>query len=169
MKPISIDKSSVPLFVMLGILAAMIVFLFTSLRSDAVDMAMKTDRILNVAVIVEKEDKPVSTQLFLFYPSNGRGAILDVPGETGLIIKSMNRVDRIDVLYDKRNPRAYVEEIANLMSTSIPYWIVIDEKGLSCAVLAEDSSLHFALRQIALGRKPSLPQPRKLRHWPGRR
>jgi anionic cell wall polymer biosynthesis LytR-Cps2A-Psr (LCP) family protein len=119
---------------MLGILAAMIVFLFTSLRSNAVDMAMKTDRILNVAVIVEKEDKPVSTQLFLFYPSNGRGAILDVPGETGLIIKSMNRVDRIDVLYDKRNPRAYVEEIANLMSTSIPYWIVIDEKGLSCAV-----------------------------------
>jgi anionic cell wall polymer biosynthesis LytR-Cps2A-Psr (LCP) family protein len=119
---------------MLGIVAAMIVFLFTSLRSDAVDMAMKTDRILSVAVIVEKEGKPVSTELFLFYPSNGRGAILDVPGETGLIIKSLNRVDRIDVLYSKRNPRAYVEEIADLMSTSIPYWIVIDEKGLSRCV-----------------------------------
>jgi anionic cell wall polymer biosynthesis LytR-Cps2A-Psr (LCP) family protein len=119
---------------MLGIVAAMIVFLFTSLRTDAVDLAMKTDRILNVAVILEKDGKPVSTQLFLFYPSNGRGAILDVPGETGLIIKSLNRVDRIDVLYSKRNPRAYVEEIADLMSTSIPYWIVIDEKGLSRCV-----------------------------------
>lgn len=134
MKPISVDKSSVPLFVMLGIVAAMLIFLFVSLRSDAVDMAMKTDRILNVAVIVEKEGKPASTQLFLFYPSNGRGAILDVPGETGLIIKSLNRVDRIDVLYDKRHPRAYVDEIAGLMETSIPYWIIIDEKGLSRAV-----------------------------------
>jgi hypothetical protein len=68
---------------------------------------MKSDRILNLAVVIEKEGKPVSTQLFLFYPSNGRGALLDVPGETGLIIKSLNRVDRIDVLYDKRRPKAY--------------------------------------------------------------
>lgn len=134
MKPISIDKSYVPLFVILAILVGVLVFLFSSLRSDAVDEAMKSDRILNVAVIVEREGRPVSTQLFLFYPSNGRGAILDVPGETGLIIKSLNRVDRIDVLYGKRHPKAYVDEIADLMSTSIPYWVVLDEKGLSRAV-----------------------------------
>jgi anionic cell wall polymer biosynthesis LytR-Cps2A-Psr (LCP) family protein len=131
MKRIAIDKSSVLLFVIIGILAAMLVFLFASLRSDAVDKAMKTDRILNIAFIIEKEGKPVSTQLFLFYPANGRGALLDVPAETGLIIKALNRVDRIDVLYDKRNPRAYVAEIAGLLDTSIPYWIVLDEKGLS--------------------------------------
>jgi polyisoprenyl-teichoic acid--peptidoglycan teichoic acid transferase len=134
MKPLSFDKSSVPLFVMLGILVAVVAFLLVSLSSDAVDQAMKTDRILNVAVIVEKEGRPVSTQLFLFYPSNGRGAILDVPGETGLIIKSLNRVDRIDVLYDKRHPLAYVREIADLLSTSIPYWIVVDERGLARGV-----------------------------------
>jgi Transcriptional regulator len=134
MKPISIDKSSGPLLAMLGILVAAVIFLFSSLRSDAVDEAMRNDRILSIAVIVENGGKPVSTQLFLFYPSNGRGAILDVPGETGLIIKSLNRVDRIDVLYDRRNPRAYVSEIANLLSTSIPYWVVLDEKGLARAV-----------------------------------
>jgi polyisoprenyl-teichoic acid--peptidoglycan teichoic acid transferase len=134
MKRISIDKSSVLLLVIMGILAAMLVFLFMSLRSDAVDLAMKTDRILNIAVIVEKEGKPVSTQLFLFYPSNGRGALLDVPAETGLIIKTLNRVDRIDVLYDKRRPGAYVDEIAGLLATAIPYWLVLDEKGLSACV-----------------------------------
>jgi polyisoprenyl-teichoic acid--peptidoglycan teichoic acid transferase len=112
----------------------MLVLLLASLRSDAVDQAMKSDRILDVAVIIEREGKPVSTQLFLFYPSNGRGALLDVPGETGLIIKALNRVDRIDVLYDKRRPRAYVEEIAGLLATSVPYWIILDEKGLSSAV-----------------------------------
>jgi polyisoprenyl-teichoic acid--peptidoglycan teichoic acid transferase len=131
MKRISIDKSSVLLIVILGVLAAMLVFLFVSMRSDAVDKVMKSDRILNVAVIVEKDGKPVSTQLFLFYPSNGRAALLDVPAETGLIIKTLNRVDRIDVLYDKRRPRAYIDEIAGLLDTSIPYWIILDEKGLS--------------------------------------
>jgi polyisoprenyl-teichoic acid--peptidoglycan teichoic acid transferase len=134
MKRITIDKSSVLLLVIVGILASMLVFLFVSLRSDAVDQAMKSDRILDVAFIIEKEGKPVSTQLFLFYPSNGRGALLDVPRETGLIIKTLNRVDRIDVLYDKRKPRAYVNEIAGLLATSVPYWIVMDEKGLASAV-----------------------------------
>jgi polyisoprenyl-teichoic acid--peptidoglycan teichoic acid transferase len=134
MKRITIDKSSVLLLVIVGLFAAMILLLFMSLRSDAVDEAMKSDRILDVAVIIEKEGKPVSTQLFLFYPSNGRGALLDVPAETGLIIKTLNRVDRIDVLYDKRSPRAYVEEIAGLLAAGIPYWIVLDEKGLASVV-----------------------------------
>jgi anionic cell wall polymer biosynthesis LytR-Cps2A-Psr (LCP) family protein len=134
MKRIAIEKSSVLLLVIIGILAGMLVFLFMSMRSNAVEMAMKSDRILNIAVIVEKEGKPVSTQLFLFYPSNGRSALLDVPAETGLIIKTLNRVDRIDVLYDKRRPQAYVDEVAGLLSTEIPYWIVIDEKGLASLV-----------------------------------
>jgi polyisoprenyl-teichoic acid--peptidoglycan teichoic acid transferase len=134
MNRISIDKSSSLLIVIVGILAAMLVFLFYALRSDAVDQAMKTDRILNIAFIIEKDGKPASTQLFLFYPSNGRGALLDVPGETGLIIKTLNRVDRIDVLYDKRRPRAYVDEIASLLATSVPYWIILDEKDLASAV-----------------------------------
>jgi anionic cell wall polymer biosynthesis LytR-Cps2A-Psr (LCP) family protein len=134
MKRISIDKSSILLFCILGILAAMLVFLSFSLRSDAVDQALKSDRILDLAVVIEREGKPVSTQLFFFYPSNGRGALLDVPGETGLIIKSLNRVDRIDVLYDKRRPRAYVDEIAGLLDAGVPYWIVLDEGGLSSIV-----------------------------------
>jgi anionic cell wall polymer biosynthesis LytR-Cps2A-Psr (LCP) family protein len=131
MKRIIIEKSSIPFFVIVAIFAATAFFLFMSLRSDAVDQAIKADRILNLAVIVEREGKPVSTQLFLFYPANGRGAVLDIPGETGLIIKSLNRVDRIDALYDGRRPNVYVREIANLLSADIPNWIVLDEFSLA--------------------------------------
>jgi len=134
MKRLSIDRSSILLLVILAFLGGMVVFLAMSLRSDAVDLAMKSDRILNLAVIIEREGSPSSTQLFLFYPANGRGALLDVPGETGLIIKSLNRVDRIDVLYDRRRPKAYIGEIAELLGAELPYWIVFDEKGLEGAV-----------------------------------
>jgi anionic cell wall polymer biosynthesis LytR-Cps2A-Psr (LCP) family protein len=134
MKRVSLDKSSVLLFLIIGILAAMLVSLFFSLRSDAVDQALKSDRIFNIAVVVEREGKPVSTEVFFLYPSNGRGALLDIPGETGLIIKSLNRVDRIDVLYDKRRPRLYFEEVAGLLDASVPFWIVMDERGLTTAV-----------------------------------
>jgi anionic cell wall polymer biosynthesis LytR-Cps2A-Psr (LCP) family protein len=161
MKRFSIDKSSALLIVILCILVAMIVFLAVSLRSDAVDLAMKSDRILNIAVIIEKDGKPTSTQLFLFYPSNGRGALLDVPGETGLIIKSLNRVDRIDVLYDKRSPRAYINEIAgpDLLATSIPYWIILDEKGLTSFVDILEGIEVFVPSQVDLPGPPRVSIP----------
>lgn len=133
MKRFSFDKSSILLLVIIGVFAVMAFFLALSLRSDAVDQAVKSDRILNLAVIFERAGKPSSTQLFFFYPANGRAALLDVPGETGLIIKSLNRVDRIDVLYDRRKPQAYIGEIANLVQTEIPYWVVFDEEGLRAA------------------------------------
>ncbi|HUW40691.1 MAG TPA: LCP family protein [Rectinemataceae bacterium] len=130
MKRYSIDKSSILLFIILGIFAGGVVLLAYSLRNNAVERAMKTDRIVNIAVIIDHGGKPASTQLFMFYPANGRGALLDVPGETGLIIKSLNRVDRIDVLYDRSHPQAYVKEIASLLDTEIPYWIILDESEL---------------------------------------
>jgi anionic cell wall polymer biosynthesis LytR-Cps2A-Psr (LCP) family protein len=131
MKPLSLDKSAVFLFAIIAVVACAAVFLAFSLRADAVDQAMKSDRILNLAVIIEREGKPASTQVFFFYPSNARAALLDVPGETGLIIKSLDRVDRIDALYDSRRPGAYVAETAGLLKTELPFWIVIDEEGLS--------------------------------------
>jgi anionic cell wall polymer biosynthesis LytR-Cps2A-Psr (LCP) family protein len=159
MRRITIDRSSVLLFLIIGMLAAMLVFLFVSLRSDAVDQALKADRIFNLAVVIEKEGKPVSTEVFFFYPSNGRGALLDLPGETGLIIKSLNRVDRIDVLYDKRRPRAYINEIAGLLDTSIPYWIVMDERGLSFTVDLLEGLEAFVPARINLAGPPQASLP----------
>ncbi len=159
MKRITIDKSTMLLFLIVGILATMLVFLSLSLRSDAVDQAMKTDRILNLAVVIEKEGKPVSTEVFFFYPSNGRGALLDLPGETGLIIKSLNRVDRIDVLYDRRRPRVYIDEISSLLDASVPYWIVMDEKGLSSAVDLLEGLEVFVPTRISLPGPPPASLP----------
>jgi anionic cell wall polymer biosynthesis LytR-Cps2A-Psr (LCP) family protein len=133
MKRVSIDKSSIFLLLILAVLVAVVVGLFVALRSDAVDQALKGDRILNVLVVLEVDKSPQSTELFLLYPATGKGALLDVPVETGLIIKSLNRVDRISALYDGRRPRAYADEIASLLSAEVPYWIILDAKGLSNA------------------------------------
>jgi anionic cell wall polymer biosynthesis LytR-Cps2A-Psr (LCP) family protein len=159
MKRFSVDKSSALLIVIVGVLVAVLVFLSLSLRSDAVDQAMKSDRILNLAFIIEKDGKPVSTEVFFFYPSNGRGALLDLPGETGLILKSLNRVDRIDVLYEKRRPRAYVEEVAGLLDANIPYWIVMDERGLSSTVDLLEGVEVFVPIKLSLPGPPAVSLP----------
>jgi anionic cell wall polymer biosynthesis LytR-Cps2A-Psr (LCP) family protein len=133
MKRLSIDKSSTLLIVIVAIVLALVIGLFFALRSASVDQAMKGDRILNVLIIFEVDKQPTTTELFLFYPATGKGALLDVPAETGLIIKSLNRVDRIQALYDVHRPKPYVEEIARLLATDVPYWIILDADGLSSA------------------------------------
>ncbi len=133
MKRIAFERSSSLLIVILAVVAALGVGLFLSLRSGAADEALKSDRILNVLIVFEIEKRPATTELFLFYPSTGKGALLDVPGETGLIIKSLNRVDKIDALYDGRKPGEYVSEISRLLATAVPAWIVFDAKGIVSA------------------------------------
>lgn len=155
MKRFSMDKSSILLIVILVIVVGVAVGLVMSLRSDVADQAMKSDRILNVLVVIESERKPISTELFLFYPATGKGALLDVPAETGLIIKSLKRVDRIDALYDPRRPKAYTDEIAKLLGIEIPYWIVLDAKGLSDATdLLEGLELFIPEVVEVQGRQP---------------
>ena len=134
MKPLSLDKGALFLAAIIAIAAASALFLGVSLRADAVDQAMKSDRILNLAFIIEREGKPASTQAFFFYPANARAALLDVPGDIGLIIKSIDRVDRIDALYDGKRPGAYVAETAGLLKTDLPHWIILDEDGLRGAI-----------------------------------
>ncbi|MEN6365053.1 MAG: LCP family protein, partial [Rectinema sp.] len=134
MKPIAFDKSIILLLVIVLLFGGTVGFAVLSLRADEVGRAMKEDRIMNIAVIVEMGGKPVSTQVFMFYPSGGRGALLDVPGETGVILQRLKRMDRIDAVYAPGKPVAYVEELSAFLDTSIDGWIVLDEKGLVHAV-----------------------------------
>lgn len=130
MNRIPFDRSSLPLIGIVVIVAAVIIALSVGLASDPVSDAVKNDRIVNILVVLEEGGAPVATELFLYYPSTGKGAVLDLPGNTGLILKSLNKVDRIDSVYSKGHPQTYVKEIASLLQTEIPLWIVFDEEGL---------------------------------------
>ncbi|MFZ4616468.1 MAG: LCP family protein [Rectinemataceae bacterium] len=131
MRKLPFDKSSLPLLAIISICVAIVVFLAIKLASNPVIDAMKGDRILNLLVILEEEGHPVATELFFYYPATGKGAVLDIPGDTGLILKSLKRVDRIDSVYQKGRPQVYLREIASLTATEVPLWIVFDEVGMA--------------------------------------
>lgn len=130
MKHITLDKSSIFLILIILFITACVGFLLLRLRADSLDEALKNDRILNIAIVVEKAGKPAATEIFFYYPMNQRGALLDVPAETGLILKSLNRVDRIDALYDPGSPKAYLEEVSRLIDSPLPFYIILRESGL---------------------------------------
>ncbi len=125
-----LDRSSLPLIGIAAIALGAIAALMYVMSSDPVSDAVKSDRIISLLVVFEEEGEPVATEVFFFYPSTGKGAVLDIPGNTGLILKSLNKVDRIDRVYAKGHPQTYAREIASLLQTELPLWLVFDEKGM---------------------------------------
>ncbi len=126
-----LDKSAVFLVLIVALILGAFGYLALRLRADSMDEALKNDRILNIAFVIERGGKPLATEIFFYYPMNQRGALLDVPSETGLILKSLNRVDRIDALYDSRNPKAYIEEVGKLIGIPLPFHIVLRDQDLT--------------------------------------
>jgi anionic cell wall polymer biosynthesis LytR-Cps2A-Psr (LCP) family protein len=123
MKAVKIDASILFLTAMVAILIVGAVGLFFSVRVDPMDTALSGDRIVNTLFVVENGGKPLFSFVLMYYPTTKRAAIFDIPGELGLIIQSLKRVDRIDALYDPENPAAYLKEISNVLGVDIPFSI----------------------------------------------
>jgi len=147
-KRIVLDKSVSFLLLIISLVAASVVFMAFKLKSDPFEQAVGDDRIMNIAFIVEKHGKPIATEIFMYYPVNSRGALLDIPAETGLIIKSLNRVDKIEVLYDPKNPKKYLDEISTLTGAVLPWYVIVDEKSLVELVDIMDGFEVFIPNQI---------------------
>jgi len=113
------------LLIVLGIAAAIY-----TLRSNPVEDALAANRVISILFVIEEEKKPVSTYVLMYYPGTKRAAIFDIPGDLGLLITKINRVDRIDKVYDSARIGSYENEIEKLLGIDINFSIVITKENL---------------------------------------
>jgi anionic cell wall polymer biosynthesis LytR-Cps2A-Psr (LCP) family protein len=130
MRKVKFDASVFLLAAILILLAAGVVFAAFALRSDPIEEALLGDRVINTLFIVDKGGKPLCSYVLMYYPATGRAAVFDVPGEVGLIIKQINRVDRIDTVYDRHKLKNFESEIEGLLGVDIGFSVIIDEADL---------------------------------------
>lgn len=145
-----LDKNSVFLILILAAVLVSTLALVRALRVEPIQKAVEDDRVLTLALILERDGKPLATEIMLYYPGNARGALLDIPAETGLIIKSLNRVDRIDALYDRQDPSRYLAEIGDLTGAKAEWYLVLDMDGLSDVVDILDGCTMFVPNRVEL-------------------
>jgi len=99
-------------------------------RSNPVDDALSANRVINVLFVIEDEKKPLSTYVLMYYPGTRRAAVFDIPGELGLLLTRISRVDRIDTVYDPSRIGNYENEIEKLLGIDINFNIVITKESL---------------------------------------
>jgi len=99
------------------------------------------DKVINILFIFEngKENsergvKPLCSYLTLQYPPARRAAVFNVPGDTGRILAKVNRVDRIDMVYEESSPDDFIREIETLFDIDIHYYIIFSLASLSNTV-----------------------------------
>ena len=133
----SFGKRDASIFLLAAIvllLAGGVVVAVFALRSDPVDEILSNDRVISVLYIIEKDREPLSTFVLMCYPKTRRAAIFDIPGELGMLIRRINRVDRIDTVYESGKVANYKSEIEGLLGVEIAFSIVINTEDLGKAV-----------------------------------
>ena len=133
MKKTNVDASTL-LLVLIGLLlVAGMVFIFLFLRSDPIVDSLSGDRVINTLFVIEDEEasgKPLCSYVLMYYPVTKRAAVFDIPGSLGLIIQSINRVDRIDTVYDARRVAPFRSEVEKLLGIEISFSVVISLQDL---------------------------------------
>jgi anionic cell wall polymer biosynthesis LytR-Cps2A-Psr (LCP) family protein len=108
------------------ILVVTSVVLVFAMRPDPIADALENDQLLKVLIVLEDEGRPLLTNVLVYYPPSRRAAVFNIPSETGLIISSLGRMDRIDALYTEKDISAYLGEIEKLLNISIPFYVSMD-------------------------------------------
>jgi anionic cell wall polymer biosynthesis LytR-Cps2A-Psr (LCP) family protein len=129
-----IDASVFLLGVIVILLVIGVFFTFQTLRSDPLEEALSGDRVINTLFVIEDNGKPLCSYVLMYYPQTRRAAIFDVPGEVGLIIPRIDRVDRIDTVYDPQKIGTFEGEIESLLGIDISYSLVFTLENLGKAV-----------------------------------
>ena len=122
---LKIDSGIPLLVIILILLLGGIILAIFSFRPDPMRDFFSGESVINTLFVIEHNDYPLSTYVLMFYPPTGRAALIDIPGDLGLIIQRINRVDRIDSVYDPRRIANFESEIENLLDLEISFYFVI--------------------------------------------
>jgi anionic cell wall polymer biosynthesis LytR-Cps2A-Psr (LCP) family protein len=109
------------------VVAAAGVFGYFQLRTDPFTEKLKSGEPLALLFCVGGDQEYGFFEVLLYQPETHRGAILFIPGNVGMIIESLNKVDRIDALYDRGNLKPLIEKVEELTAIDIPFYIDLQD------------------------------------------
>jgi len=125
------DLSIVLILIIVLLLAGGIFFTLNAIRSDPIEVALTGEELINILFVFEHEQKPLGSYVMMYSPMNNRAAVISIPGDTGKILKTEDKVDRLDSIYRSNNLEPFEIEVKELLGLSISYSVVLETERLS--------------------------------------
>ncbi len=124
------QKGWIFIAIIILIIVALVFFFAKSLKHNVVQDELKESDIVRMLFVVQDSDESIlfSNVMILDHKTN-KGALVNLPGFTGSIYKSLGRTDRLDVIYSEKGIESFKTEIERLLSIQIPFYSVISLDG----------------------------------------
>ena len=113
------------IFLIFLIVAALVIAIAFSLKQDTVKENLQQDPVIKVLFVLEDKNQALFTDVLIYYPVTGKGVLVNIPGNTGGLHSSIDRVDRIDAVYSEMGVDSYLSEIEDFVNIDIPFYITI--------------------------------------------
>ncbi|MDR1256590.1 MAG: LCP family protein [Spirochaetaceae bacterium] len=104
------------------------------LNRDYTETDFEDGRATTVIFVIENEGKPLGSYLLLYNQGTKQAAAFEVPGNLGLILRQINRVDRIDTVYKSGRIEPYIAEVEKLFDVKVTYNFVLNMDNLGRVV-----------------------------------
>jgi anionic cell wall polymer biosynthesis LytR-Cps2A-Psr (LCP) family protein len=125
------------LFLLAGIVLIVlgaIIYSVLMLNRDFEEVGINDGRAITTLFVIEHQGKPLGAYLLLYNQLTKNAAGFEVPGELGLILQQINRVDSIDTVYQSGKIGPYIREIEKLFDIKVNYRFVFTMDNLGRAV-----------------------------------
>ena len=128
------DKSLFVLGLIIAVVLASAVLLLLEYRTDPLSEALKKDAPLSFLFAISGDQDYRFFEVLQYHPRTNRGAVLFLPGNVGLIIESLKKVDRMDVLYRYGSIGALKAKVEQITGLSIPFYFELREQDVVSVV-----------------------------------
>jgi len=103
------------------LMAGFVLWIVLSLRIDVFTEAMKGEGNISILLVIDDGEKPLVTEVIYFDPRTYNGALVAIPSETGTLLSSVDRVDRLETLYRPTDIDVYREALGVLLGHDITF------------------------------------------------
>lgn len=122
------DEQKGFIFIILIVVIILITSLifFLSLKTNDVREKVKQNQLIKVLFVVQdSDDSALFSNVMICNLESKKAGLINIPGYTGSIFRSLNRTDRIDMVYNENGISDYKKEVENLIGLGIDYTIEI--------------------------------------------
>ena len=139
------NKGGILLVSIFFIIIVVLAVLVLSLREDPIKSALREGKgVLKTLFVLEHNNQVLFSDVLMSYHLTAsekddssaeeiskRGVLINIPGNTGGIWRSLDRADRIDAIYSEKGIGVYKSEIENLLGQPIPFYILMSLEEFS--------------------------------------
>ena len=100
------------------------VFLYFQIRTDQVTTMIAEERTIALQFMLRDGEALRFSEVFLYNPRTSKGAIIDIPGNAGTLIGSLDRMDRIDTVFSARDLNPYRMIVETFVGLSVPFYCI---------------------------------------------